>query len=207
MNSSGPASRYPHGENGLGFLEQFCFQFWKAAFELGGAKDTVLVTDVIQGRLPVGIATMAHYYDTSDFRNNLKVELDGSPFQMTYFQFVEAGKGTAFTRTKLKNMITGAVIERTFRTGEKVKAADIEEHSMQFLYEDGEFHHFMNNESYEQVAVTSETIANEARFLTENIEVDVLFYNGNPISVALPNTIESEIVFVSQAYVAIRLRV
>ena len=138
---------------------------------------------------------MAHYYETSDFRNNLKVELDGSPFQVTYFQFVKPGKGTAFTRTKLKNMITGAVIERTFRTGEKIKAADIEEHRMQYLYEDGEFHHFMNNESFEQLAVVSESIANEARFLTESIEVDVLFFNGNPISVALPNFIESEIVF------------
>jgi len=138
---------------------------------------------------------MAHYYDTSDFRNNLKVELDNAPYQVTYFQFVKPGKGTAFTRTKLKNMITGAVIERTFRTGEKIKAADIEEHGMQYLYMDDEFHHFMNNETYEQIAISSSTISGATPFLTESLEVDVLFYNGNPISVALPNFIESEVVF------------
>jgi elongation factor P len=138
---------------------------------------------------------MAHHYDTSDFRNNLKVEMDGSPYLVVYFQFVKPGKGTAFTRTKLKNMITGAVLERTFRTGEKIKAADIEEFKMQFLYSDDEFHHFMNNENFEQLAVESKSIAHEAQFLTENLEVEVLLFNGNPISIALPNFIESEIVF------------
>jgi len=132
---------------------------------------------------------MAHKYDTSDFRNGLKIVIDGNPYIMTYFQFVKPGKGTAFTRTKLKNMITGSVLERTYRTGEKVEAADIEDHTMQFLYEDGEFHHFMNTETFEQVAIPSDGIKDEAAYLTESLEVDVLFFNGRPISVQLPNFI------------------
>ena len=134
-------------------------------------------------------------YDTSDFRNGLKVEIDGTPYLMVYFQFVKPGKGTAFTRTKLKNMLTGAVIERTFRTGEKVKAADVDERTMQFMYEDGEFHHFMNTETYEQVQIPSDSIADEAKYLTDGLEVTVLFYKDRPVSITLPNFIESEIVY------------
>lgn len=138
---------------------------------------------------------MAHQYDTSDFRNGLKVEIDNAPYIMTYFQFVKPGKGTAFTRTKLKNMLTGSVIERTFRTGEKVDAADVEDRPMQFLYEDGEFHHFMNTETFNQVAIPSEAIAEEAKFLTENLDVSVLFYKDRAVSVTLPPFIESEVVY------------
>jgi len=112
---------------------------------------------------------MASKYNTSDFRNGLKVEIDGQPYNMVYFQFVKPGKGTAFTRTKLKNMITGSVIERTYRTGEKLDAADVDDQNMQYLYEDGEFHHFMNNDTFEQVAVPSDSIQDEAKFLTENL--------------------------------------
>ncbi len=132
-------------------------------------------------------------YETSDFRNGLKVEIEGVPYQVVYFQFVKPGKGTAFTRTKLKNMLTGAVIERTYRTGEKLTAADVEEHEMQYMYEDGSFHHFMNTESFEQVAIPSDTIQDEAKFLTDEIEVTVLFFKERPVSIALPNFIESEI--------------
>jgi len=134
-------------------------------------------------------------YETSDFRNGLKVEIDGAPYVMVYFQFVKPGKGTAFTRTKLKNMLTGAVIERTYRTGEKLEAADVSEHPMQYMYEDGEFHHFMNTETYNQVGIVSEVIKEEAQYLTENIEVMVLFYKERPVSITLPNFIESEIVY------------
>lgn len=136
---------------------------------------------------------MAMKYNTSDFRNGLKVEIDGQPFTMVYFQFVKPGKGTAFTRTKLKNMISGSVIERTYRTGEKLDAADVDDQNMQFLYEDGEFHHFMNNDTFEQVAVPSDSIQDESKFLTENLSVDVLFFKGRAISVGLPPFIESEI--------------
>ena len=138
---------------------------------------------------------MAHFYDTSDFRNGLKVEIDGYPWIMTYFQFVKPGKGTAFTRTKMKNMLTGSTIERTFRSGEKVEAAEVEERPMQFLYEDGEFHHFMNTETFNQVAIVSEAIADEAKFLTENLDVSVLFYKDRPVNVTLPPFIESEVIY------------
>ena len=142
---------------------------------------------------------MAHKYDTSDFRNGLKILVDRAPYQMVYFQFVKPGKGTAFTRTKLKNMITGSVIERTYRTGEKVEAAEIEEANMQFLYEDGEFHHFMNTEDYSQVQIPSDAIESEAKFLTENLTVDILFFEGKAISVGLPNFIESKITYCEPA--------
>ena len=138
---------------------------------------------------------MASYYETSEFRNGLKVEIDGVPFEMIYFQFVKPGKGTAFTRTKLKNMLTGSVIERTYRTGERLDAADIETHPMQYMYNDGEYHHFINTEDSEQVGILSTAIAHEAQFLTDDLQVDVLFYKKRPMSISLPNHIESEIVY------------
>lgn len=134
-------------------------------------------------------------YQTSDFRNGLKIELDGQPYIMTYFQFVKPGKGTAFTRTKLKNMLSGNVIERTFRTGETVEAADVEEQEMEYLYEDGEFYHFMNTETYDQVQITGETLGDDKDFLTENLQVQILFYKSRPVNMELPNFIESEITY------------
>ncbi|NOY26245.1 MAG: elongation factor P [Oligoflexia bacterium] len=136
---------------------------------------------------------MALRYDTSDFRNGLKVEIDGRPYVVVYFQFVKPGKGTAFTRTKLKNMITGAVLDRTFRTGEKVNAADVEDHVMQFLYSDSDFYYFMNTETFEQVAIPASSIKDQAPFLTENVEITVLFFEGRPVNVELPNFIEDTI--------------
>ena len=134
-------------------------------------------------------------YETSDFRNGLKVEIDGVPYIMTYFQFVKPGKGTAFTRTKLKNMLTGSVLERTYRSGERLDAADIEERPMSFLYSDEQFYHFMNTETYDQVAIDTTAIADEAKFLTENLECMVMFYKEKPVSITLPNFIESEIIY------------
>ena len=134
-------------------------------------------------------------YQTSDFRNGLKIELDGQPYIMTYFQFVKPGKGTAFTRTKLKNMLSGNVIERTFRIGETVEAADVEEQEMEYLYEDGEFYHFMNTETYDQVQITGETLGDDKDFLTENLQVQILFYKSRPVNMELPNFIESEITY------------
>ena len=137
---------------------------------------------------------MAHY-QTSDFRNGLKVEIDGAPYVIVWFQFVKPGKGNAFTRTKLKNMITGSVLERTYRTGESLEAADVEEQDMEFLYDDGEFWHFMNTESYDQVAIPGDAIEDERVFLTENLPVKVLFYRDRPVNIELPNFIESVITF------------
>lgn len=134
-------------------------------------------------------------YETSDFRNGLKVEIDGNPYIMVYFQFVKPGKGTAFTRTKMKNMLTGAVIERTYRTGERLDAADVEEMPMQYLYDDGEFLNFMHPETFEQVQISSGSLVEERKFLTENLEVTVMFFKGKPVSITLPYFIESQIVY------------
>jgi elongation factor P len=142
---------------------------------------------------------MGSVYETSDFRNGLKIEVDGQPYTVVYFQFVKPGKGTAFTRTKIKNMLTGAVIERTYRTGETVDAADIEEHTMQYLYNDGTSYTFMNNETYEQIEISKEMLGNDVYFLMENLEVQVLFWRGKPITITLPTFIESRIVYTEPA--------
>ncbi len=142
---------------------------------------------------------MAHKYDTSEFRNGLKVEIDGQPYAITYFQFVKPGKGTAFTRTKMKNLITGSVIDPTFRSGEKVDAAEVEEIEMTYMYEDGENHHFMNQESGEQYSLISANIEDESKYFINDISVKVLFFKGRPISVQLPNFIEDEIEYTEPA--------
>jgi elongation factor P len=132
-------------------------------------------------------------YQTSDFRNGLKVLIDSQPYVMTYFQFVKPGKGTAFTRTKLKNLITGNVIERTFRTGETVEAADCEDRNMQFMYQDGESYEFMDMESYDQMALRKDMMEGGEDFLTDGLEVMVTLFNGRPVGLTLPNFVEDTI--------------
>jgi elongation factor P len=132
-------------------------------------------------------------YGTNEFRKGLKIEIDGEPYVMVECEFVKPGKGNAFTRTKLKHMVTGAVIDRTYKSGEKVDKADLAEVTMQFLYEqDGEYH-FMNTESYEQVALSRDRMEDAHNWLTENLEVNVLLHNGQPISLDLPNFVELEV--------------
>ena len=128
-------------------------------------------------------------YSTSDFRNGLKIELDGTPYIITYFQHVKPGKGGAFVRTKLKNMLSGAVVEKTFRSSEKVAKPDVQESSMQFLYSDGADYHFMNEQTYDQITVSADQIGENRLFLKENTVVDVLEYNGKVVGVTLPNFI------------------
>jgi elongation factor P len=131
--------------------------------------------------------------DTSQFRNGLKVELDGEPFVMTFFQHVKPGKGGAFVRTKLKNLKTGRVLERTFRSGERVEEADVEDRKMQYLYQDGESLIFMDLESYDQMPLALEQVGDARRFLKENTEVAVILHNGRPIQLELPAFIEAVI--------------
>lgn len=138
-------------------------------------------------------------YETSDFRNGLKVQVEGDPYVIVYFQFVKPGKGTAFTRTKLKNLLTGAVIERTFRTGDTVDEAPVEEQAMQFLYANGDTYTFMNTETYEQVEINGSVLGDDAKFLMENLDVTVLFYRERPVNVTLPNFIESKVVYTEPA--------
>ena len=111
-------------------------------------------------------------YETSDIRKGLRVELDGDPFVVVDFQFVKPGKGTAFTRTKIRNMINSAVIDRTFKSNEKLKPADTEDREMQFLYRDGEFN-FMDNSNYEQISLESSVVGDASNYLTENMMIEV----------------------------------
>lgn len=130
---------------------------------------------------------------TSDFRNGLKIELDGEPYTIIYFQHVKPGKGGAFVRTKVKNLKNGKVLDRRFRAGEKVDEADIEERQMQYLYPEGENLIFMDTASYEQLPFTAAQLGDSRKFLKENLDVDVLFWRGNPINIELPNFIEAVI--------------
>ncbi|MBW2389569.1 MAG: elongation factor P, partial [Deltaproteobacteria bacterium] len=94
--------------------------------------------------------------DTSDFRNGLKIDLDGSPYVITYFQHVKPGKCGAFVRTKVKNLLNGKSVDKTFRSGEKLKEADVEERTMQYLYKDGEDRIFMDSKNYDQIPITDD---------------------------------------------------
>jgi len=131
--------------------------------------------------------------DTSQFKNGLKIELDGQPFVITYFQHVKPGKGGAFVRTKLKNLLSGKVVDRTFRSGERADEADVEEKSMQYLYQDSEGRIFMDDHTYEQLPIGGDVLGDAVNFLMENMQVDVLFWRGKPVNVALPNYIEAEV--------------
>ena len=129
--------------------------------------------------------------DTSQFKNGLKVEIDGSPFVMIYFQHVKPGKGGAFVRTKVKNLLTGKVLDRTFRSGEKLQEADIEEKKMQYLYQDGEDLVFMDTDTYDQTPMSQEVVGDATLFLQENETVEVLFWRGSPVNIELPPFIEA----------------
>jgi len=133
-------------------------------------------------------------YDTSDIRKGLKMMVDGQPYTVVEFQFVKPGKGAAFTRTKIKNLLTGAVLERNFRSGEKFEPANVEIKSMQYLYKEAESFVFMDTSTYDQVAIPESTIGDSSDFMPENIVVEVLFYEGRAVGVTLPNFIEQAIV-------------
>src|SRR6185503_5771246 len=132
-------------------------------------------------------------YETSDIRKGLKVTMDSKPYIVVDFQHVKPGKGRAFTRTKLKNLISGQVLEKTFFTGDKLESADLEEQTMQYLYPEGDKHVFMNTSNYEQVTLDADSVGEAKDFLLDNLEVTVLFYDGRPISISLPTFVELQI--------------
>jgi elongation factor P len=124
--------------------------------------------------------------DTSDIKKGLKFMYDGQPYVVVDFQFVKPGKGQAFTRTRMKNMLTGNILEKNLRSGEKMEPADVEERSMQYIYPEGDMFVFMNQQSGEQVSVPREAVGEGAQFLMDGIECSIVIYQGNPVSVALP---------------------
>lgn len=132
-------------------------------------------------------------YDTSDIRKGLKVLMDGHPYTVVEFQFVKPGKGSAFTRTKFKNLLTGGVIEKNIRSGEKLEPANVEDRSMQFLYKDGDDFVFMDGSTYEQTTVTAEVVGDNHDLMMDNLECAVLFFNDRPVDVTLPNFIVVEV--------------
>ncbi|UCC47779.1 MAG: elongation factor P [Gemmatimonadota bacterium] len=131
---------------------------------------------------------------TADFRNGMVVELDGDLYTITYFQHVKPGKGGAFVRTKLKNVLSGAVIERTFRAGEKVEEVRLVRRPVQYSYTDGQFYYFMDGETYEQIPLPAETIGgDQLAYLKENMMCEALSRDSEPISVELPFFVELEV--------------
>ncbi|MGH7314239.1 MAG: elongation factor P [Candidatus Rokuibacteriota bacterium] len=130
---------------------------------------------------------------TADFKKGLRIVFDGEPYSIVDFQHVKPGKGGAFVRTKLKHMRRGNVIDNTFRSGEKVELVDFEEKTMQFLYRDDRYH-FMDLESYEQVGLGENEVGDVRAYLKENMEVEVLYIDGAPVAIELPNFVELAIV-------------
>ncbi|PNV60272.1 elongation factor P [Clostridium sp. chh4-2] len=128
-----------------------------------------------------------------DFKNGITLEIDGNVFQIMEFQHVKPGKGAAFVRTKIKNVMNGGVVEKTFRPTEKFPAARIDRVDMQYLYADGDLYHFMDVNTYEQVALNDETIGDALKFVKENEMCKVCSYNGNVFSVEAPLFVELEI--------------
>lgn len=128
-----------------------------------------------------------------DFRNGLTFDMDGAVYQIVEFQHVKPGKGAAFVRTKIRNVITGAVLERTFNPSDKYPSAYIERKDMQYLYSDGELYYFMDLESYEQLPLNADRLSDSFHFVKENTVVKVLSYKGNVFGVEPPNFVELEV--------------
>ncbi|HAP67295.1 MAG TPA: elongation factor P [Nitrospinae bacterium] len=137
---------------------------------------------------------------TTDFRNNLKIEYEGDLYVIIEFQHVNPGNLRAFVRTKLKNLKTGQLLERTFRTGDKFETPDVEEKQMQFLYKSGDDYYFMDTETYEQVAISEEQLGESKNFLQENITVSVMFHNNIPMGVTLPIFVEMKVIKTEPGY-------
>lgn len=129
----------------------------------------------------------------NDFKTGLTIEVDNDIWQVLEFQHVKPGKGAAFVRSKLRSLRSGNIQEKTFRGGEKVAKAHIDNRKMQYLYASGEIHTFMDMESYEQLEISEKQIEYELKFLKENMEVNVISYQGEILGVSLPNNVELEV--------------
>jgi len=131
---------------------------------------------------------------TNDFRTGLTIDLDGEAYQVIDFQHVKPGKGSPFVRSKLKNLRTGAVIEKTFNAGEKIPRARVERREVQYLYNDGGTYYFMDMENYDQLPLTREQLGDAVNFLKENMTLHIVMYQGKSIGVDLPNYVELKVI-------------
>lgn len=128
---------------------------------------------------------------TADFRNGMTIQMDGTLFNITYFQHVKPGKGGAFVRTKLKNVLTGAILEKTFRSGEKVDEVRLEHRPVQYSYSDGQLYYFMDQETFEMIPLSGDVIGDDQlKYLKENMECDGLVHGDHTIAVELPFFVE-----------------
>lgn len=132
-------------------------------------------------------------YSTSDFKKGLKVLIDDQPYSIIDFQHVKPGKGNQFTRTKLKNMLTGANLEKTYKSGEKFGVPDVMTRDCQYLYQDDNGFHFMDKESYDQHNLQEEDVGDSKNYLIENLEVTVMFFNDRAIGVDVPNSVKLKV--------------
>lgn len=139
-------------------------------------------------------------YATNQFRKGLKVEIEGIPYEIVDFQHVSPGKGRAFTRTKLRNMLNQNQIERTITSGDKLDSANTEEKEMQFLYKDSAGYNFMNQANYDQVALSEEFLGNAKEFLMEGLVVNIMYFNERPIGVDLPTFVVAEVMETDPAH-------
>ncbi|NCN27206.1 elongation factor P [bacterium] len=128
--------------------------------------------------------------ELNDIRKNSKVLLDSSPYAIIDFEHVKPGKGGSFTRVKMRNLITGQLLERTFKSGEKFGQPDLDHRDMQYLYPEGDMYHFMDTGNYEQLALEKSLLGDQIVFLKEGLQVTVLFFNGKPINIEIPNFVE-----------------
>lgn len=129
-------------------------------------------------------------YSTSDFRKGLKLLIDNEPYAIVDFQHVKPGKGNQFTRTKLRNILTGSNLERTIKSGEKFEPANVETKDVNFLYKDESGYHFMVQETYDQVALQGDDVGDAANYLIENLQCTLLYFNEKAIGVDVPNTVK-----------------
>ena len=143
---------------------------------------------------------MAEVYMAGDVRNGTTFELDNSVYKVVEFQHVKPGKGAAFVRTKLNNVITGAVLEKTFNPSEKLQGAEIEKRDMQYLYKDGDLYYFMDNETYEQLPINKEDLGDMLRFLKENMNVKILSFKGKVFAIEPPLFVELEITYTEPGF-------
>ena len=143
---------------------------------------------------------MASVYSAGDFRNGTTFEMDGNVFRVVEFQHVKPGKGSAFVRTKLKNVISGAVIEKTFNPSDKFPGAEIEKKVMQYLYNDGDLYYFMDNETYDQMPLNKEQLGDCLKYLKENTEVTILSFKGSVFAVEPPTFVELEVTYTEPGF-------
>src|SRR6202790_4763019 len=131
---------------------------------------------------------------TTDIRKGLKIQIDGVPFAVVEHQFVKPGKGQSFTRCRVKNLATGAVIERTWKSGEPVELADVEERKMRYSWSGSDCYVFMDTSTGDQIHVEKDKVGDESRFLTEGLDCEVTLFNGNAIGVELPSSVVMQVV-------------